>query len=54
MPSLAAVAKIDFPYKVSQQEVKEGAKKLFALSFPQVERMMSAFDNAEIIAGNLC
>ena len=43
MPSLAAVAKIDFPYKVSQQKVKEGAQALFAPSFPQVERMMSAF-----------
>ncbi len=54
MPSLAAIAKIDFPYKVSQQEVKEGAKSLFAPSFPQVERMMSAFDNTEIITRNFC
>jgi len=54
MPSLAAIAKIDFPYKVSQQKVKEGAQTLFASSFPQVERMMSAFDNTEIITRNLC
>jgi alkylresorcinol/alkylpyrone synthase len=54
MPSLAAIAKIDFPYKVSQQEVKEGAKALFAPSFPQVERMMSAFDNTEITTRNFC
>jgi len=52
MPSLAAIAKIDFPDKVSQQEVKEGAKALFAPSFPQVERMMSAFDNTEITTRN--
>ena len=54
MPSLAAIAKIDFPDKVSQQEVKEGAKALFAPSFPQVERMMSAFDNTEISTRNFC
>lgn len=54
MASLAAVAKIDFPDKASQQKVKEGAKALFAPSFPQVERMMSAFDNTEIITRNLC
>jgi alkylresorcinol/alkylpyrone synthase len=54
MPSLAAIAKIDFPYKVSQQEVKEGAKALFAPSFPQVERMISAFDHTEIATRNFC
>ncbi len=54
MPSLAAIAKIDFPHKVSQQKVKEGAQALFASSFPQVERMMSAFDNTEIKTRNLC
>ena len=54
MPSLAAVSKIDFPYKADQQEVKERAKDLFAPSFPQVERMMSAFDNTEIKTRNFC
>ena len=54
MPSLAAIAKIDFPCKVSQQKVKEGAKALFSSSFPQVERMMGAFDNTEIVTRNFC
>lgn len=54
MPSLAAISKIDFPYKVEQQKVKEGARTLFAPSFPQVERMMSAFDNTEIKTRNMC
>jgi alkylresorcinol/alkylpyrone synthase len=54
MPSLASVAIIDFPYKVDQQKVKAGAQALFAASFPQVERMMSAFDNTEIRTRNLC
>jgi alkylresorcinol/alkylpyrone synthase len=54
MPSLAAISKIDFSYKVEQQMVKEGARNLFAPSYPQVERMMSAFDNTEIKTRNLC
>jgi alkylresorcinol/alkylpyrone synthase len=54
MPSLAAVSKIDFPFKVDQQKVKQHAKELFAPSFPQVERMLSAFDNTEIITRNFC
>jgi alkylresorcinol/alkylpyrone synthase len=54
MPSLAAVSKIDFPFKVDQQQVKQYAKELFAPSFPQVERMMSAFDNTEIKTRNFC
>jgi len=54
MPSLAAISKIDFPFKVDQQEVKLRAKELFITSFPQVERMMSAFDNTEIITRNFC
>ncbi len=54
MPALAAISKIDFPYKVEQQKVKEGARKLFVPSFPQVERMMSVFDNTEIKTRNMC
>lgn len=54
MPSLASISKIDFPFKVDQQKVKQYAKDLFAPSFPQVERMMSAFDNTEIKTRNFC
>ena len=54
MPSLAAISTIDFPYKAPQSEVKQYAKELFQPSFPQVERMLSAFDNAEIKTRNFC
>jgi alkylresorcinol/alkylpyrone synthase len=54
MPLLAAVSKIDFPFRVDQQEVKQYAKNLFEPSFPQVERMLSAFDNTEIKTRNFC
>lgn len=54
MPSLAAISKIDFPFKANQQDVKQYAKELFEPSFPQVERMLSAFDNTEIKTRNFC
>ena len=54
MPSLAAISTIDFPFRVDQQEVKQRAKELFSASFPQVERMLSAFDNTEILTRNFC
>ena len=54
MPSLAAISTIDFPCKVDQQEVKQCAKDLFAPSFPQVERLLGAFDNTEIKTRNFC
>lgn len=54
MPSLAAVSKIDFPYKISQQTIKDFAKEVFASSFPDLQRLLSVFDNTEIVTRNLC
>jgi alkylresorcinol/alkylpyrone synthase len=54
MPSLAAISKIDFPFKVDQQEVKQFAREFFALSISQVEKMLGAFDNTEIKTRNFC
>ena len=54
MPFVAAVSKIDLPYKVAQDDVKSFARNFFAPSFPAIEKMLSAFDNAEIKTRNLC
>jgi alkylresorcinol/alkylpyrone synthase len=54
MPLLAAISKIDFPYKVNQEQVKQCAKDVFISSFPQIERMLGAFDNTEIKTRNFC
>ena len=54
MPSLSAISTIDFEFKNSQQEVKEYARALFQPGFPQVERLMSVFDNTEIRYRNFC
>lgn len=54
MPSIAAVATIDLPYKTTQQEVKEQAHRMFSASFPQTDRLIFAFDNTEIKTRNFC
>lgn len=54
MPSLAAISKIDFPYKANQQLLKKFAKEQFSPSFPEIDRMLGAFDNTEIVTRNLC
>jgi alkylresorcinol/alkylpyrone synthase len=54
MPTLAAISKIDFPYRVDQREVKQHSKKMFATSFSQIEKMLDAFDNTGIKTRNFC
>lgn len=54
MPTLAAISKIDFPFKTEQEKVKTIAQELFAPSFPKIERMLNVFDNTEIKTRNLC
>lgn len=54
MPSLAALSTIDFPYKTSQQTVRDFAKEVFAPSFRDIDRMLSVFDNTQIEMRNLC
>ncbi len=54
MPSLASVSKIDFPYKTSQQAVKEFAEGVFASTFTDIRRILPVFDHTEIVTRNLC
>lgn len=54
MPSIASISKIDLPYKVEQQKVKEYARDLFVKDFPLVERLIDVFDNTEIQYRNFC
>ncbi|MDB5128697.1 3-oxoacyl-[acyl-carrier-protein] synthase III C-terminal domain-containing protein [Mucilaginibacter sp.] len=52
MPFIAAVSKIDLPDKVDQQAVKEQARAMFFVDFPQVDRLIQAFDNTGIVTRN--
>jgi alkylresorcinol/alkylpyrone synthase len=54
VPSLAAISKIDFPFKIDQERAKQCAKDVFISTFPQIERMLGAFDNTEIKTRNFC
>ena len=53
MPFIAAVSKIDLPYKIKQTEVKKHALEMFSTNFPEANRLIFAFDNTEIIDRNL-
>ncbi|MBD1394465.1 type III polyketide synthase [Mucilaginibacter glaciei] len=52
MPFITAVSKIDLPNRVPQHEVKEQARALFSVDFPQVDRLIQAFDNTGIVTRN--
>ena len=54
MPFIAATAKIDFPHRVDQQEVKKQAQEMFSENFPETARLIFAFDNTEIKFRNFC
>ncbi len=54
MPFIASVSKIDLPHKIAQQAAKEQARAMFAENFPQVDRLIHAFDNTEIMTRNFC
>ncbi|MFA6084456.1 type III polyketide synthase [Mucilaginibacter sp.] len=52
MPFIASISKIDLPDRVVQQEVKEQARAMFSVDFPQVDRLIQAFDNTGIVTRN--
>jgi alkylresorcinol/alkylpyrone synthase len=54
MPFIASVSKIDLPHRIAQQEAKEQARAMFSKNFPQVDRLIQAFDNTEIVTRNFC
>jgi alkylresorcinol/alkylpyrone synthase len=54
MPFIAAVAKIDLPYKTDQNEAKQHALEMFSANFPEAKRLIFAFDNTEIKYRNFC
>jgi alkylresorcinol/alkylpyrone synthase len=54
MPFVDSVSTIDFPDKVEQQKIKEYVRHLFSAEFPQIDRMLPAFDNTEIKTRNFC
>jgi alkylresorcinol/alkylpyrone synthase len=52
MPFIAAVSKINLPHKTVQQDVKEQARAMFSVEFPQADRLIQAFDNTGIVTRN--
>ncbi|HEY2581568.1 MAG TPA: 3-oxoacyl-[acyl-carrier-protein] synthase III C-terminal domain-containing protein [Mucilaginibacter sp.] len=48
MPFIAAISKIDLPYKTKQTDVRQRALETFSVNFPETSRLIFAFDNTEI------
>lgn len=54
MPHIVSAANIDLPHKVDQSALKEYAKNLFEEAFPDVDRLLPAFENTLIKNRNFC
>ncbi len=54
MPAIHSVSKINFPDKISQDQVKKTSRELFAPSFPNIDRYLEIFDNTDIKYRNFC
>lgn len=54
MAYISAVQTVKFPYKISQNELKDFASNLFAESFTDINRLLEVFDNTGISNRNLC
>ncbi len=54
MPYILSLSNIDLPYKVNQSDLKEYAGNLFAEAFPDVDRLLPAYSNANIETRNFC
>ncbi|MFL5753578.1 MAG: type III polyketide synthase [Bacteroidia bacterium] len=54
MPCISAISKTDLPDRIRQENVKEYVRNFFQQHFPQIDRMLSVFSNAEIERRNFC
>lgn len=54
MPNIISSANIELPYKIDQTDLKEYAGNLFAEAFPDVDRLLPAFENTLIKSRNFC
>ncbi|HMQ69588.1 MAG TPA: 3-oxoacyl-[acyl-carrier-protein] synthase III C-terminal domain-containing protein [Ignavibacteria bacterium] len=54
MPQIISVSKIDLPYKVSQNKLKDFSRSIFSKKFKDIDRLLKSFDNSRIKSRNLC
>ena len=54
MSQIISVSKIDLPYKVSQNKLKEFSRSIFSKKFKDIDRLLESFDNSMIKERNLC
>jgi len=54
VPMIASVGTAVPPYKISQQEGREFVRQLFGDCFPNIDRLLSVFDSAQIDSRHFC
>jgi alkylresorcinol/alkylpyrone synthase len=54
LSQIISVSKIDLPYKVSQNKLKEFSRSIFSKKFKDIDRLLESFDNSMIKERNLC
>lgn len=54
MSRVISVSTCEFPHKTGQEELKKFSKELFGNEFPDIDRILESYDNAEISSRNLC
>ena len=54
MPYIISLSNIDLPYKVDQSDLKEYAGNLFSEAFPDIDRLLPVYNNANIETRNFC
>ena len=54
MPHITAVGTAVPPYRLEQAQAKEFARALFGAALPSIDRLVEAYDNAQIVTRNFC
>lgn len=53
LPRILSVSVSELPFKARQSELKDFSREMFSSDFPEIEKFLEAFDNAEIDYRNL-
>ena len=54
MAKIISTSTIEFDYKLNQDSIKEYAENMFKEAFPDINRLLPAFDNTNIKTRNFC
>ena len=53
MPEIVSVSRVEMPFRISQNELKNFAREIFSESYPDIDRILESFDNTLIEYRNM-